>query len=54
MTEDKPQSAKDSIKKIKKQNPGVRVKQLPGGGFQISNPKAPSKLLTSLIKQTSK
>jgi len=42
---------KEMIKKIKKQNPGVKVKRAPGGGFQISNPRSPSSLLTNLIKR---
>jgi hypothetical protein len=52
MTEDKKTTDNDTIKKIKKQNPGVKVKKVPGGGFQISNPRAPSTLLTSLLKRT--
>lgn len=41
----------ETIKKIKKQNPGVKVKKVAGGGFQIFNPRAPSPLLTALIKK---
>jgi hypothetical protein len=48
---EKKASNKEMIKKIKKQNPGVKVKHVPGGGFQIVNPKAPSPLLTNLIKR---
>lgn len=42
---------KEMIKKLKKQNPGVKIKHMPGGGFQIVNPRAPSPLLNSLIKR---
>jgi hypothetical protein len=41
----------EMIKKIKKQNPGVKIKKAAGGGFQIINPRAPSSLLNSLIKR---
>jgi hypothetical protein len=41
----------ETIEKIKKQNPGIKVKKVKGGGFQISNPRAPSPLLNKLIKK---
>lgn len=41
----------EMIKKIKKQNPGAKIKKVAGGGFQIINPRAPSQLLNSLIKR---
>lgn len=44
----------DMIKTIKKQNPGVKVKRVAGGGFQIMNPRAPSPLLTNLLKKLDK
>ena len=53
MTEDK-KSNDDTIKKIRQQNPGVKIKKVKGGGFQISNPRAPSPLLTNLIKRATK
>jgi hypothetical protein len=49
-TEKKPNNG-EMIKKIKKQNPGVKIKKAAGGGFQIINPRAPSSLLNSLIKR---
>lgn len=52
--EDKPVTNDDTIKRIKKQNPGVKIKKVAGGGFQISNPRAPSPLLTNLIKRAIK
>jgi hypothetical protein len=52
--ENKPVSSDDTIKRIKKQNPGVKIKKVAGGGFQISNPRAPSPLLTNLIKRATK
>jgi hypothetical protein len=45
---------KEMIKKLKKQNPGVKIKPTAGGGFQIVNPRAPSPLLNSLIKRLEK
>jgi hypothetical protein len=48
---DKRSSSKDMIAKIKKQNPGAKIKRAPGGGIQIMNPRAPSSLLTNLIKR---
>jgi hypothetical protein len=51
---DKPVTNDDTIKRIKKQNPGVKIKKVAGGGFQISNPRAPSPLLTNLIKRVIK
>ena len=51
--EDK-KSSDDTIKQILKQNPGVKVKKVKGGGFQISNPRAPSSLLTNLVKRVTK
>ena len=57
MTEDKQEDKKssdDTIKQIKQQNPSVKVKKIKGGGFQISNPRAPSSLLTNLIKRATK
>lgn len=45
---------KEMIKKLKKQNPGVKIKQTAGGGFQIFNPRAPSPLINSLIKRLEK
>jgi hypothetical protein len=50
-SKDKKQSQDETIKKIKKQNPGIKVKKVKGGGFQISNPRAPNKLLLELIKR---
>jgi hypothetical protein len=50
----KPVTNDDTIKRIKKQNPGVKIKKVAGGGFQISNPRAPSPLLTNLIKRAIK
>jgi hypothetical protein len=54
----KPLSAKEErfrndhmIAKLKKQNPNLRVIQKKGS-FTISNPKAPSTLLTNLLKRT--
>jgi hypothetical protein len=47
---DKPVTNDDTIKRIKKQNPGVKIKKVAGGGFQISNPRAPSPLLNNLLK----
>jgi hypothetical protein len=44
----------DMIKAIKKQNPGVKVKRVQGGGFQIMNPRTPSPLLTGLLKRLDK
>jgi hypothetical protein len=52
--ENKPVTNNDTIKRIKKQNPGVKVKKVAGGGFQISNPRAPSALLTNLLKRVIK
>ena len=40
----------DMVSKIKKQNPGVKVKRV-GGGIQIVNPRSASSLLTKLIKK---
>ena len=57
MTEDTPTEKpndNEMIKKIKKQNPGVKVKKMAGGGFQIVNPRAPSPLLTNLLKRLDK
>ena len=57
MTEETPvqkSNNDDMIKKIKKQNPGVKVKKVAGGGFQIVNPRAPSPLLTNLLKRLDK
>jgi hypothetical protein len=58
MTEDnkdaKPVTNDETIKRIRKQNPGVKVKKVAGGGFQISNPRAPSTLLTNLIERAIK
>ena len=57
MTEDTPTEKPNNnemIKKIKKQNPGVKVKKMAGGGFQIVNPRAPSPLLTNLLKRLDK
>jgi hypothetical protein len=51
MSEDKKPTNDETIKKIKKQNPGVKVKKVKGGGFQISNPRAPNPLLLNLIKR---
>ena len=51
---DKKDNNEDMIKKIKKQNPGIKVKHAPGGGFQIFNPRAPSPLLNNLIKRIDK
>jgi len=54
MTEETPTEKpnnKDMIEKIRKQNPGVKVKKVAGGGFQIVNPRAPSPLLTNLLKR---
>jgi len=51
---EKKTSNKEMIKKLKKQNPGVKVKQLAGGGFTIVNPRAPSPLLKNLIKRIEK
>ena len=51
---DKKDNNEDMIKKLKKQNPGVKVKRAPGGGFQIVNPRAPSPLLNKLIKRIDK
>lgn len=45
---------KEMIKKIKKQNPGAKIKTTAAGGFQIVNPRAPSALLNSLIKRLEK
>ena len=54
----KPLSAKEKrfqndemIAKLRKQNPNLRVIQKKGS-FTISNPKAPSSLLTNLLKRT--
>ena len=44
----------EMIKKIKKQNPGAKIKKVAGGGFQIINPRAPSALLTGLINRLEK
>jgi len=52
--EDKPVTNDDTIKRIKKQNPGVKIKKVAGGGFQISNPRAPSPLLNNLLKRVIK
>ena len=52
MSEEK--SNDETIKKIKKQNPGVKIKKIKGGGFQVSNPRAPNPLLLNLIKRVSK
>ena len=52
--ENKPVTNDETIKRIKKQNPGVKIKKVAGGGFQISNPRAPSPLLTNLIKRATK
>ena len=51
---EKKTSNKEMIKKLKKQNPGVKVKPLPGGGFTIVNPRTPSPLLKNLIKRIEK
>ena len=45
---------KEMIKKLKKQNPGVKIKHMAGGGFQIVNPRSPSPLINSLIKRLEK
>jgi hypothetical protein len=50
----KPVTNDDTIKRIRQQNPGVKIKKVKGGGFQISNPRAPSPLLTNLIKRATK
>jgi hypothetical protein len=50
----KPVNSDDTIKRIRQQNPGVKIKKVAGGGFQISNPRAPSPLLTNLIKRATK
>jgi hypothetical protein len=47
-------SNEDMFKRIKQQNPGVKIIKNKDGGFQISNPRAPSKLLTNLLKRASK
>jgi len=52
--DDKPVTNDETIKRIRKQNPGVKVKKVAGGGFQIFNPRAPSTLLTNLIKRAIK
>ena len=44
----------DMIKTIKKQNPGAKIKRVPGGGIQIVNTRAPSSLLTGLVKRLDK
>jgi len=51
---EKKDNNQDMIKKIKKQNPGVKIKRVAGGGFQIVNPRAPSKLLLNLVKRIDK
>lgn len=43
----------DMIKTIKKQNPGAKIKRVPGG-IQIVNTRAPSSLLTGLVKRLDK
>ena len=50
----KPVNSDDTIKRIRQQNPGVKIKKVAGGGFQISNPRAPSPLLTNLINRATK
>jgi hypothetical protein len=47
-------SQDETIAKIKKQNPGIKIKKVKGGGLQISNPRAPSPLLSNLIKRVTK
>jgi hypothetical protein len=54
MTEEKKMTDKETIKNIKRQNPGVKIKKVAGGGLQISNPKTPSTLLTNLLKRAIK
>jgi hypothetical protein len=39
------------IEQIRKQNPGVKIKKLKNGGFQLYNPRAPSPLLTKLLQR---
>jgi hypothetical protein len=39
------------IEQIKKQNPGLKIKKLKNGGFQMYNPRAPSSLLTKLLQR---
>lgn len=51
---EKKTSTKDMIKKIRKQNPGVKIKRTKNGGFQIGGGKAPSSLLQSLVKRLDK
>ena len=51
---EKKKSDDETIAKIKKQNPGVKVTKTSGGGFQISNPRAPSTLLNNLLKRIEK
>lgn len=52
-TEDKKANNDDMLKRIRQQNPGVKIIKNKNGGFQISNPRAPSKLLTNLLKRAS-
>jgi hypothetical protein len=47
-------SQDETIAKMKKQNPGLKIKKVNGGGFQITNPRAPSSLLNNLIKRVTK
>ena len=51
---EKKTSNKEMIKKLKKQNPGVKVKPVAGGGFTIVNPRSPSPLLKNLLKRVEK
>jgi hypothetical protein len=51
---EKKTNQKDMIKKIRKQNPGVKIKKTKNGGFQIGGGKAPSSLLQNLIKRLDK
>jgi hypothetical protein len=53
-TADKKSNNDDMLKRIKQQNPGVKIIKNKNGGFQISNPRAPSPLLTNLLKRATK
>jgi hypothetical protein len=53
-TEEKKVSTKEMIKKIRKQNPGVKIKKTKNGGFQIGGGNSPSSLLQSLVKRLDK